>query len=88
MSRFLIVLGIAVERENFRVFIPLGTSIPIAVVLHESVGGAMGLGSACEVATEEQEQHDGDHRQEHCQAMLAYPLPGCVVRHQYLLSCT
>ncbi len=71
MSRFLIVLGIAVERENFRVFIPLGTSIPIAVVLRESVGGAIGLGSACEVATEEQEQHDGDHRQEHCQAMLA-----------------
>ena len=32
---------------------------------------AVGLGSACEVATEEQEQHDGDHRQEHCQAMLA-----------------
>ncbi len=25
----------------------------------EQVGGAIGLGSACEVATEEQEQHDG-----------------------------
>ncbi len=32
---------------------------------------SIGLGSACEVATEEQEQHDGDHRQEHCQATLA-----------------
>ncbi len=31
-----------------------------AVALHEQVGGAIGLGSACEVATEEQEQHDGD----------------------------
>jgi hypothetical protein len=41
------------------------------MLLHESVGGAVGLGSACEVATEEQEQHDGDHRQEHGQAMLA-----------------
>ncbi len=62
---------IVIERENFRVYIPLGTSIPIGVLLHESVGGAVGLGSAREVATEEQEQHDGDHRQEHCQAMLA-----------------
>jgi hypothetical protein len=43
----------------------------LAVLLHEEVGGSVGIGSACEVATEEQEQHDGDHRQEHCQAMLA-----------------
>ncbi len=43
----------------------------LAVALHKHLGGAVGLGSVCEIATEKQEQDEGDHRQEHRQAMLA-----------------